>query len=109
MTQLPIFYRCESTCWWKMILSETVYIVTVPTLRRNLSQFIMDGGVGGRGVHVGLVDVGLNVLTCRAGTIIGDNGIQTQEGSNERLFILTWTHSMQLFEEIPLVKQQNDA
>ena len=43
-----------------MILSETVHMVR---------------GVGGRGVHLGLIDVGLNVLTCRAGTIIGDNGI----------------------------------
>ena len=58
-----------------MILSETVHLMTVPTLRRNLLRVIMDGGVGGRGVHLGLIDVGLNVLTCRAGTIIGDNGI----------------------------------
>ena len=92
-----------------MILREIVHMVIVPPLRRNLLWFIMDGGVGGRGVHPGLVDVGLNVLTCRAGTIIGDNGIQTQKASNERLSILTWTHSMQLFEEIPLVKQQNDT
>ena len=71
----PIVYWFVSVCWWKMIQRETVHMVTVPTLRRNLLWFIMDGGVGGRGVHVGLVDVGLNVLTCRAGTIIGDNGI----------------------------------
>ena len=92
-----------------MILSETVHLMTVPPLRRNLSRFIMDGGVGGRGVHLGLVDVGLNVLTCRAGTIIRDNGIQTQKGSNECLFIFTWTHSMQFFKEIPFVKPQNDT
>ena len=84
-------------------------MVTVPTLRRNLLRFIMDGEVGGRGVHPGLVDVGLNVLTCRAGTIIGDNGIHTQKGSNERLFSLTWTHIMQFFKEIPFVKPQNDT
>ena len=35
--------------------------------------------------------------------------IQTQLGSNERLFILTRAHSMQIFEEIPFVKPQNDT
>ena len=59
-----------------MILRETVHMMIVPPLRRNLLRFIMDGGVGGRGVHLGLIDVGLNVLTCRAGTIIRDNWIQ---------------------------------
>ena len=34
---------------------------------------------------------------------------QTQKGSNEGLFILTWTHSMQIFGEIPFVKLQNDT
>ena len=34
---------------------------------------------------------------------------QTQKGSNERLFILTRTHSMQVFGEIPFVKPQNDT
>ena len=34
---------------------------------------------------------------------------QTQTGSNERLFILTRTHSMQIFGEIPCVKPQNDT
>ena len=92
-----------------MILRETVHMVIVPPLRRNLLRVIMDGGVGGRGVHLGLIDVGLNVLTCRAGTIIGDNGIYTQKGSNECLFIFTWIHSMQLFKEIPFVKPQNDT
>ena len=33
--------------------------------------------------------------------------IQTQKGSNERLFILT--QSMQIFGEIPFVKPQNDT
>ena len=38
------------------------------------------------------------------------NEIQTQRGSNERLFILTGTHSMHIFGgEIPFVKPQNDA
>ena len=35
--------------------------------------------------------------------------IQTQKGSNERLFILTRTHSMQIFGEMPFVKPQNDT
>ena len=33
--------------------------------------------------------------------------IQTQKGSNECLFILTQTHNMQIFGEIPFVKPQN--
>ena len=33
----------------------------------------------------------------------------TKKGSNERLFILTGTHSMQIFGEIPFVKPQNDT
>ena len=33
--------------------------------------------------------------------------IQTQKGSNEHLFILTRTHSMQTVREIPFVKPQN--
>ena len=35
--------------------------------------------------------------------------MQTQKGLNERLFILTRTHSMQIFREIPFVKPQNDT
>ena len=35
--------------------------------------------------------------------------IQTQKASNERLFILTWTHSMQIFGKIPFIKPQNDT
>ena len=35
--------------------------------------------------------------------------IQTQKGSNERLFILTRTYSMQIFGEIPFIKPQNDT
>ena len=35
--------------------------------------------------------------------------IQTQKGSKERLFIMTRTHSMQIFGEIPFVKPQNDT
>ena len=35
--------------------------------------------------------------------------IQTQKGSNERLFILTQTHSMQIFGEIPFIKPQKDT
>ena len=34
---------------------------------------------------------------------------QTQKSLNERLFILTRTHSMQIFGEIPFVKPQNDT
>ena len=35
--------------------------------------------------------------------------IQKQKGSNKRLFILAWTHSMQIFGEIPFIKPQNDT
>ena len=35
--------------------------------------------------------------------------IQTQKGSNEHLFILTWTHSMQIFREIPFIEPQNNT
>ena len=35
--------------------------------------------------------------------------LQAQKGSNERLFILTRTHSMQIFGEIPFIKPQNDT
>ena len=35
--------------------------------------------------------------------------IQTQKGSNERLFIITQTHSMQIFREIPFIKPQNNT
>ena len=34
---------------------------------------------------------------------------ETQKGSNEHLFILTRTHSMQIFGEIPFIKPQNAA
>ena len=34
--------------------------------------------------------------------------IQTQKGSNKRLFILTQTHSMQILGEIPFIKPQNN-
>ena len=34
--------------------------------------------------------------------------IQAQKGLNERLFILTRTHSMQMFGEVPFIKPQND-
>ena len=33
----------------------------------------------------------------------------TQKGSNEHILILTWTHSMHIFREIPFVKPQNDT
>ena len=39
--------------------------------------------------------------------LVGDK-IQTQKGSNKRLFILTQTHSMQISGEIPFIKPQND-
>ena len=35
--------------------------------------------------------------------------IQTQKGSNERLFSLTQAHSMHIFGEIPFIKSQNDT
>ena len=35
--------------------------------------------------------------------------ILTQRGSNERLFILTRTHSMHIFWEIPFIKPQKDT
>ena len=41
--------------------------------------------------------------------VIGFLEIQTQIGSNELLFILTWTHSMQIFREMPFIKPQNDT
>ena len=34
---------------------------------------------------------------------------ETQKGSNERLFILTRTHSMHIFGEIPFIKSQHDT
>ena len=43
---------------------------------------------------------GQKVLAC---------GLQTQKGSNQRLFILTRTHSMQIFGETPLIKPQNET
>ena len=41
--------------------------------------------------------------------MINKNRIQTQKGSNERLFILTRIHSMQIFGEIPFIKSQNNT
>ena len=35
--------------------------------------------------------------------------IQTQKGSSQHLFILTQTHSMRIFGEIPFIKPQNDT
>ena len=35
--------------------------------------------------------------------------LQTRKGSKESWFILTQTHSMQIFWEIPFVKLQNDT
>ena len=37
------------------------------------------------------------------------NKIQTEKGSKERLLIMTRTHTMQIFGEIPYVKPQNDT
>ena len=37
-----------------------------------------------------------------------DEKIQTQKGSDKSLFILTRTHSMQIFGEIPFIKPQNN-
>ena len=37
------------------------------------------------------------------------NKIQTQKGLNERLFILTQTHSMHIFRGIPFIKPQNNT
>ena len=55
------------------------------------------------GQHSGHGEAELDVVTsCH-------REIQTQKGSNERLFILTRTHSMHIFGEIPLVKPQNDT
>ena len=34
---------------------------------------------------------------------------QAQKVSNKRLFILTQTHSMQIFREIHFIKPQNDT
>ena len=35
--------------------------------------------------------------------------IQTQKGSNERWFILTRTHSVNIFGEIPFIKPRDDT
>ena len=35
--------------------------------------------------------------------------MQTQKSSNESLFIVTRTHSMHIFGEIPFIKPQNDT
>ena len=42
-------------------------------------------------------------------TATGDVKMQTQKSSNEHFFILTRTHSMHIFGEIPFVKPQNDT
>ena len=42
-------------------------------------------------------------------SVVSNFKIQTQKGSNERLFILTRTHSTHIFGEIPFVKPQNDT
>ena len=47
--------------------------------------------------------------TATAGYDMGLLVTQTYKGSNERLFILTRTHSMQIFGEIPFIKPQNDT
>ena len=39
----------------------------------------------------------------------GRQDVEKQKGSNECLFILTRTHSMQIFGEIPFIKPQNDT
>ena len=39
----------------------------------------------------------------------GQAKIQTQKGSNECLFIVTQTHGMHIFREIPFIKPQNDT
>ena len=41
--------------------------------------------------------------------ILHGDKLQTQKGSNERLFSLTRTHSMHIFGEIPFVKPLNDT
>ena len=38
-----------------------------------------------------------------------DPNTKTEKGSNERLLILTRTHSMHIFGEIPFIKPQNDT
>ena len=48
----------------------------------------------------------------KKGTVIKNwnkNEIQRQKRSNERLFTLTRTHSMQIFGEIAFIKPQNDT
>ena len=37
------------------------------------------------------------------------NWIKHIKGSNERLFIMTQTHSLQIFRVIPFIKLQNDT
>ena len=32
-----------------------------------------------------------------------------KQTTKKRLFIMTWTHNMQMFGEIPFVKPQNDT
>ena len=48
----------------------------------------------------------LSSNSCSARAV--QNKIQTQKGSNKCLFILTPTHSMQNFGEIPFIKPQNN-
>ena len=49
----------------------------------------------------------LSSPSCSARAV--QNKIQTQKGSKKRLFILTWTHSMQIFWETPFIMLQNDT
>ena len=53
-------------------------------------------------------DFFLNSMT---GSILKQDHPNTklEKGSNKHLFILTRTHSMQIFGEIPFIKPQNDT
>ena len=57
-------------------------------------------------VHISLTPVYVHVCVS---IFTPETLILTQKGSNESLFILTRTHSMQIFGEIPFVKPQNDT
>ena len=52
------------------------------------------------------LDVNIREETMAIVSLSDWSKIQTQKGSNERLFILTRTHSMQIFGEIPFIKPQ---
>ena len=72
-----------------------------------LPQWVMWSLVSVPGVQAAHTTYQLSSPSCSARVV--QNKIQTQKGSKKRLFILTQTHSMQIFWEIPFIKLQNDT